>query len=263
MFQRFRDQVGTAGFVISIVALVAALGGGAYAASNGLTSKQKKEVKAIAKQFAGKPGATGPAGGTGEKGSSGSNGSNGSNGANGKGVETGVATVAECAEGGATVQVAGEAATKKKVCNGEEGPQGPEGSPWTAGGTLPSGKTERGVWAVPKTAEEIFQLFVPISFTIPTASQVSVHYVNKAGEEVIEGAGSPATVCTGSSANPTAPAGNLCVYEDSPGNGKVLYETVSLMEGAPVRTATKGGAVLVFYAEAGGEAKGAWAVTAP
>ena len=33
MFDRIHQKLGTAGFVISIVALVAALGGGAYAAS--------------------------------------------------------------------------------------------------------------------------------------------------------------------------------------------------------------------------------------
>ena len=30
---------------------------------------------------------------------------------------------------------------------GPEGEKGEEGSPWTAGGTLPSGETETGIWA--------------------------------------------------------------------------------------------------------------------
>ena len=52
MLTRIHRKLGTAGFVISIVALVAALGGGAYAASGGLTGKQKKEVEKIAKKYA-------------------------------------------------------------------------------------------------------------------------------------------------------------------------------------------------------------------
>ena len=264
MLRRFRDQVGTAGFVISIVALIAAFGGGAYAASGGLTAKQKKEVKAIAKQFAGKPGtagANGTNGPPGDKGAPGANGSNGSSGANGKSVETGAATVAECPEGGATVQVAGEAATKKKICNGEEGPQGPEGSPWAAGGTLPSGKKETGAWAIGTEANENFALYDSISFTLPLASSVKARFVNAAGEEVIESSGTPATVCLGSAANPTAPAGNLCIYEQA--GVKTLFESAFNPEGGPANFAGKGGVNIVFYTEPGGTARGDWAVTAP
>ena len=49
---------------------------------------------------------------------------------------------------------------------GETGPASKEDSPWTAGGTLPSGKTETGTWAFTKNAEG--QIRVPISFPIPT-----------------------------------------------------------------------------------------------
>jgi hypothetical protein len=48
MLRRVHQKLGTAGFVISIVALVAALGGGAYAASGSLSGKQKQEVSKIA-----------------------------------------------------------------------------------------------------------------------------------------------------------------------------------------------------------------------
>ena len=58
MLTQLRSQFGTAGLVVAIVALIAALAGGAYAASGGLTGKQKKEVTKIAKQNAGKPGGT-------------------------------------------------------------------------------------------------------------------------------------------------------------------------------------------------------------
>jgi hypothetical protein len=61
--RKVHEKLGTAGFIISIVALVAAMGGGAYAASGGLTKKESKEVEKIAKKYAGKyagkPGADG------------------------------------------------------------------------------------------------------------------------------------------------------------------------------------------------------------
>jgi hypothetical protein len=55
MISRIHSKLGTAGLVVALVALVVALTGVAFAAS-GLNSKQKKEVKKIAKQFAGKQG---------------------------------------------------------------------------------------------------------------------------------------------------------------------------------------------------------------
>lgn len=81
-----REPFGTAGLILACVALIVALSGGAYAASGGLTAKQKKEVKKIAQQFAGKPGApggTGPAGAGGAAGANGKDGANGTNGTNG------------------------------------------------------------------------------------------------------------------------------------------------------------------------------------
>ena len=80
---RIHQKLGTAGFVISIVALVAAMGGGAYAASGGLNGKQKKEVEKIAKKYAGKPGAAGPAGSNGSNGAKGDTGATGAEGKQG------------------------------------------------------------------------------------------------------------------------------------------------------------------------------------
>ena len=78
-----REPFGTAGLIIACVALIAALAGGAYAASGGLTAKQKKEVKKIAKAFAGQPGAQGPKGDTGPKGDQGPKGNTGAEGPEG------------------------------------------------------------------------------------------------------------------------------------------------------------------------------------
>lgn len=93
MLERIHRQFGTAGLVVAVVALVAALGGGAVAAtgggplaassakkSAGLTSKQVKEVEKLAKKFQG----TGPAGPQGQPGPKGDPGSKGEVGSRGE-----------------------------------------------------------------------------------------------------------------------------------------------------------------------------------
>ncbi|HWC47405.1 MAG TPA: hypothetical protein VG448_00790 [Solirubrobacterales bacterium] len=82
MFSRIHQKLGTAGFVIAIVALIVALGGAAYAAMPGLNSKQKKEVKKIAKGMV-KPGVPGPAGPAGAPGAAGAKGDTGATGGTG------------------------------------------------------------------------------------------------------------------------------------------------------------------------------------
>src|SRR6476659_7771345 len=92
LYHRFKDRFGTAGVVLGVIAIVLAIGGSALAAS-GLTGKQKKEVKAIAKSFqgtgpAGPQGAPGPQGLPGAKGDNGAAGTNGTNGTNGTSITT-------------------------------------------------------------------------------------------------------------------------------------------------------------------------------
>jgi hypothetical protein len=59
--------------------------------------------------------------------------------ADGKSIVIGTATAGECPEGGITVEIQGEPATRQKVCNGEKGadgaagPQGPSGAQGAAG----------------------------------------------------------------------------------------------------------------------------------
>ncbi|HEX5592066.1 MAG TPA: hypothetical protein VFX35_01820 [Solirubrobacterales bacterium] len=91
MFSRIHQKLGTAGFVIAIVALIMALGGAAYAALPGLNSKQKKEVKKIAKGLVapGPAGATGPAGAPGPAGAKGDAGAVGGTGPQGEKGEKG------------------------------------------------------------------------------------------------------------------------------------------------------------------------------
>jgi hypothetical protein len=145
MLAKLRQRLGMPGVVLAVAALVFAMIGGAYAASNDLTGLQKKEVKKIAKQYAGKNGSTGP------QGSAGTNGKDGAKGATGAIGNTGAA--------GPT---------------GATGAAGPEGSPWTAGGALPSGKTETGTYYVAGPESSIVK--TAISFPIPLPAEIdSLH----------------------------------------------------------------------------------------
>jgi len=266
MFQRIHQKLGTAGFIISIVALVAALGGGAYAASGGLTGKQKKEVEKIAKKYAGKrgkqgkqgpAGPAGPAGSAGAKGdkgdagAAGSNGSNGAPGAAGTSVTNNPVPVgnAKCKElGGAEFKVGAGASTF--ACNGETG--------FTE--TLPKGKTEMGAWSYGETPPETFVASTSISFVIPLATVPSFHFITAAN------AGAEAANCPGEVAEPKAAAGQLCVY---------LNESLMEHFGGPFESLNKlttAGVVMFFHTqqESGqtpefppGFALGTWAVTAP
>jgi hypothetical protein len=268
MISSIHRKLGTAGFIISIVALVAALGGGAYAANSALSGKQKKEVEKIAKKYAGKPGATGAtgpagakgdagaAGAAGAKGDTGAPGSNGvgTPGANGKSVT--VTEIAagepECGEiGGAELKQEG-AASGTEICNGAEG------SPWTVGG-LPQGATETGTWTLNASpdmataATSTGKVFVPISFSVPLA--VTELGLNKAHFVGAFGGGS----CEGNFAEPSAPEGELCVYEYELHNATgIRVET--LEQGG--NNASMTGALLAFdEIEEHAYGWGSWAVT--
>jgi Collagen triple helix repeat (20 copies) len=239
MLHRVREKIGTAGLTVAIIALIAALGGTALAASGALTGKQKKEVEKIAKKYAGKDGAQGAAGSAGAKGDpglEGAQGPEGKQGKEGKAGEAGKGVVigteptgtGNCFQmGGTTVEKEGTPTSKKIVCNGKEG------SPWTAGGTLPPGATEVGDWSfqvpTPKikvdvegttkeliigpTGEPESPIVVPISFPIPYAFNLKgshVHYgAEGSGGAFVEGSG----LCPGKILEPDAAPGELCVYQ--------------------------------------------------
>ena len=264
MISRIHQKLGTAGFIISIVALVAALGGGAYAASGGLSGKQKKEVEKIAKKYAGKPGqkgATGPAGANGPagaKGDAGINGSNGSNGSDGSSGATGKSVVVapegpgpECGTGGISVEVEGTG-NQEFVCNGE---QGPPGQPWTAGGKLPSGATETGTWSISVPAEG--QILQPLSFSLPLATSPEPILVD----------GDSAPGCPGvENGLPKAEAGKLCLYQNKLSVTEFTPSSGFLKPYSPTAPgAGPTGTILAFTCGESGPCLrvGAWAVTAP
>ena len=140
MIGRIHRKLGTAGFVISIVALVAALGGGAYAAQAGLSGKQKKEVEKIAKKFSGQPGSIGAPGPKGDPGIAGPQGASGDAGSAGQ-----------------------------QGIPGERGGEGPAGPTETV---LPPGGTLTGNWSF--NGKGVASEFVTISFGLrdPVRPQV-------------------------------------------------------------------------------------------
>jgi hypothetical protein len=220
MFSRLREHVGTAGLVVAIVALIAALGGGAYAATGGSGGSK---ATASAKGKPGPRGKTGPAGPAGpagsagpkgDTGSPGANGAPGSPGANGKSVVTATETPGvHCAEGGTSVEVEGAPASKKYVCNGEEGEPGEPGPTCLNGKCeLPVGATETGIWGF--TAINVAEAYENISFPLRVPGESEFHYVTGG-----ESGTAPAIAegCAGTFEQPKAvPKGGkptLCMYE--------------------------------------------------
>jgi hypothetical protein len=252
--------------VTMTLALVFAMSGGAYAARHYLITSTKQINPKVLKALAGKRGPAGANGANGSNGRDGAPGPPGEKGAPGeKGVPGESVTSKEvkpgepaCSKlGGGEFKVG---ATTTFACNGKEGPEGPQGEPWTAGGTLPSGKTEKGVYSFGQSAEGKPQL-VAFSFTIPLAATLDgahVHYVHK--EE-----SPPPEACQGTPTEPTAASGNLCVYEQALVGG--TFANVFRPSLAPgIAGADVGGAGLRFSPSEVTSVLygwGTWAVTAP
>ena len=247
MLSRLRNQIGTAGLVVAIVALVAALGGGAYAATS---NSGKATASANGKKGPrGPKGATGPAGPQGPAGPAGSKGDAGPKGEKG---DTGA--------------------------QGPAGPQGPAGKKGTTGftETLPSEKTETGTWAIGPLTEEAnpgssVGYYAPISFPIPLENaldETQVHFINLTGEE--EGGGipnRPSSTCLGTASDPTATPGHLCVYTGEVFGGEELGNNLQLRKAAALEFGADTTGLMLGFLHSptatpiGGF--GTWAVTAP
>ncbi len=278
MFQVVRRHI-NATSVLAFVALVFALTGGAFAASShgggagakaaasrgarspdggpvSVAAKSKSKAKAGPRGPAGRRGATGatgatgttgpagPAGPAGPKGENGTAGAPGTNGTSVTGVESKTA-IGPCAKGGSEFTAAGG---KTYACNGKEG------SPWTAGGTLPEEKTETGMWSVDigaaNSGPNSFN-YSPISFTIPLAAALPVANIKVEPE----GYTGTEAECPGTAEDAKAAIGFLCVYT-------LANETLPQAEG--VEKTTPNGVLLEVISEQYGKpAYGSWAVTAP
>jgi Collagen triple helix repeat (20 copies) len=230
MLSPLRNRFGIPG-VISVIALVFAMFGGAYAASNdngGGKATASAKAKRGPRGPKGPKGDAGPAGPAGPQGPAGANGKDGSNGTNGKDgtsvTNTPVATniAGECNKlGGAKFTVG--AGSPTFACNGKEGKAG---EPWTAGGTLPSEETLTGTWAagmggLDEEGGVDFQ-YVPISFPLPleVAPELTIVWLTdgfgqgfekSVAKEILEEGAEHG--CPGFEGSiPLADPGHLCVY---------------------------------------------------
>lgn len=194
MFASMRGRLSYAN-IVATIALVFAMSGGALAAGHYLLTSTHQISPKVLKALTGKRGAQGATGPQGAAGGQGPQGPAGSQGAKGE--------------------------TGPQGAKGETGPQGPkgdtgaagkEGSPWTAGGTLPSGKTETGAWATSSGEGDSQSRVALASFAIPLAQPPTFHLIGP-----LEGEGEPneklPAGCKGNEASPKAEPGNLCVFE--------------------------------------------------
>jgi hypothetical protein len=241
MLSPLRNRFGIPG-AISVIALVFAMLGGAYAASNNSGGKATASAKAK-RGPRGPKGATGPAGPQGPAGAAGAKGDAGANGAAGAAGEKGPT-----------------GPTGAKGATGATGPTGATGATGFSGftDTLPSGKTETGFWAVEQDTD--FASVAPISFSIPLAGTGAAYVLNPQQIANEEGEGFEAG-CTGSVESPTAPGGVLCVYTYEQENVAGAFFLVAGEYFSYQHT----GSVLHLLVEAAGPvfASGSWAVTAP
>lgn len=254
--------------VAATLALVFAMSGGAFAASHYLISSTKQISPKVLTALRGKRGPSGATGAVGTPGANGTNGANGKDGTNGQNGTPGQSVsasevalgVGACAGQGGSEFKAG--ATTTFACNGKEGAEGQQGSPWTAGGTLPSGASEKGQWALSDvTAATGEERIVPLSFPIPLAATIAgaqAHFI-AAGATVPHG-------CLGTVEAPQAEPGFLCVFETggaaAPNNAEFSFFFNAEKNRSEVG---KTGVLMRFKAPLEGKtaAVGTWAVTAP
>ena len=284
MFSTLRNRFGIPG-VISVIALVFAMFGGAYAASNSSGGGKATASAKAKKGPRGPKGATGPAGPVGPQGPAGQQGAAGpkgdagaagANGSNGIGVTTKTfsGTKGACDEGG--IEVASASPTVN-VCNGLEGQQGDPGEPWTAGGVLPPAATETGAYVITSEsgtgtlsgyAEASISFPIPLPEALDSAHTILVPVPQVNPPPPVDpncdnaehpGAAEPA--------NPEADPGYLCVFVGRAiemGESIPLEEFVFLTPSAGGEGAGVSGVTLLQLPLApGAYNEGTWAVTAP
>jgi hypothetical protein len=258
MFQGLRTRFGIPG-VISVIALVFAMAGGAFAANNlnsgssgsGSTKASSGSTEASSSATGkrgprgkqGKQGKAGPAGPAGAQGPAGANGKDGAQGPEGK----------QGSEG-------------KQGLKGDQGLRGLQGEPGEPGPScneagqclLPEGATETGVYAVSGRGLVADPMFIGISYPLRLSAQPQAHYVTVAE---VTGLTAPPE-CPGSKTEPKALPGNLCLYE------KTLFNAEFSSFALPGFDKTSGALPSFILKEVGGPgneekafATGVWAVT--
>jgi len=250
-----RTRFGIPG-IISVLALVFAMIGGAYAANDdggGQATASAKKGKPGPRGPRGPKGATGAAGPVGPQGAVGPAGSNGSDGAKGATGSTGV--TGPTGSTGAT----GAGAT------GATGPTGVTGATGATGVTGPVGPqpaTQTGSWGGLFDANENFA--ATISFALPLATGIA----NSNVVTIAKGGTPPASCDNGageapSAENPEADAGFLCVFVAQSPPVEPEVPLVFKSGAMASQGASKTGAVLLGeFGAAGSTFWGTFAVTA-
>jgi hypothetical protein len=277
MLSPLRNRFGIPG-VISVIALVFAMLGGAYAASNsgdgGATASAKakkgprgprgKTGPAGPAGPAGPQGPAGAAGAKGDKGDAGSPGAQGNpgapgaNGAPGAPGEDGKGVITFAFEGNDEPDgdpCDGAGGTEIEVEDSGESSYACNGSAAEFPEVLPPGATETGAWAASGTASPA-TAYTSISFPIRLTADLGVNEINyvTSSEWVLE----ENPDCLGSPSVPVAAPGELCVYE-SVLSGAPVPEIQTLSPGIPGTSPS--GALLEFKPTEAWSGYGAWAVT--
>ncbi len=259
MFSIFRNRFGIPG-VISVIALVFAMIGGAFAASNGDNVHATASAKKGPRGPRGKPGPAGPQGPAGPVGPKGDAGSAGSNGTSAE-ASSFAGAKGSCTEGGAEIK---SASPTVQLCNGKKGANGTFSTE-----PLPAGKTLTGVWSAagdrssssisfPIEVNSPLTALIQFSVGVPFGVQIeneATHLYPTEGASEEELLNSWAASCPGSAAEPKAESGFLCIYP-------IKGEGVS---GKVIAAAAEGpspfGISVPFDLEATQEVRGTWAVT--
>jgi hypothetical protein len=283
MFSTLRTRFGIPG-VISVIALVFAMFGGAYAASNSASGGKATASAKAKKGPRGPKGATGPAGPAGPqglvgpKGDTGAKGERGEAGSGGSGP-AGKSVVSNAFEGtdepasepceelgGVEFEVEGSG-QPKFACNGAAGTNG---SPWTAGGTLPKGATETGVWNVSTTLANTLETGeppvhitqIPISFSVPLAAPIEepshTIFVPEGDTSTAHCSAAP---IGGSVDNPKAESGYLCVYGGGGFSGTLTPWAQFPFSAPEYNAAGRSGTSLGLQITETTVGSGSWAVT--
>ncbi|HEY5815372.1 MAG TPA: hypothetical protein VIS95_03425 [Solirubrobacterales bacterium] len=191
MFSPLRNRFGIPG-VISVIALVFAMLGGAYAASNDSGGGKATASAKAKKGPRGPRGPKGPAGPQGPAGPAGAKGDKGDTGAAGKDGAAGAK--------GATGNTGPTGNTGATGVTGEDGAC----SEANAVCVLPAGATETGAWAFLRTATGTGIEIVDLSFNLQLSEPPeAIHF----GEPETED-------CPGTFAEPDAAPGQLCLYPE-------------------------------------------------
>ena len=141
------------------------------------------------------------------------------------------------------------------------------------GGTIPSGATISGAWggryitAVPGAQQNSYLL--TYGFPLPAPVKLTDADV-QFGANTAAPVGDADPACTGSVADPTAPAGKVCIYSNEGPNGTRSNSTLTgfKLSAAGVATDADDQGFAVRIVDAGGvpgtlRAEGTWAYTAP